>query len=254
MSNSLKASQQALDDLVDPARRLKRWNKHDDKWATKADISLKTLQRFWDRRPIRRANFISICRAIDLEDWKAIVDSSSENQFFKKPILIAKYDLRSDREIDYTQLKNALKEQNWSEADRITRLFLLQLCWRNSASEWMVNGRWNEEKFKQDVDQIPCIDLHTIDHLWTTYSDDHFGFSSQKRIYLEVGGRVDGEFYETAWDKFAFKIGWRQISYDYDQMIFDVSAPKGHLPVCLWFGGLCFSRIALRLEECRRAA
>jgi tetratricopeptide (TPR) repeat protein len=74
MSASLRATQQALDDLIDPARIQKRWNKHDERWAEAADVSLKTLQRFWSREPIRRANFIAICQAINIEDWKAIAD------------------------------------------------------------------------------------------------------------------------------------------------------------------------------------
>lgn len=78
MSDSLLASQQALDELIDSARIRKRWNKHDEKWATAADVSLKTLQRFWSRKPIRRANFIAICQAIDIENWKAIADLSSQ--------------------------------------------------------------------------------------------------------------------------------------------------------------------------------
>jgi hypothetical protein len=79
MAGSLQATQQALDDLIDPARIRKRWNKHDQKWADAADVSLKTLQRFWKPEPIRRANFIAICQAIGIEDWKAIADSSPQS-------------------------------------------------------------------------------------------------------------------------------------------------------------------------------
>jgi tetratricopeptide (TPR) repeat protein len=81
MAGSLKATQQALDDIIDPARIRKRWNKHDQKWADAAEVSLKTLQRFWKPKPIRRANFIAICQAIDIEDWKAIADSSPQSSY-----------------------------------------------------------------------------------------------------------------------------------------------------------------------------
>jgi tetratricopeptide (TPR) repeat protein len=79
MAGSLQATQQALDDIIDLARIRKRWNKHDQKWADAAEVSLKTLQRFWNREPIRRANFIAICQAIDIEDWKAIADFSPQS-------------------------------------------------------------------------------------------------------------------------------------------------------------------------------
>jgi hypothetical protein len=41
MAGSHKATQQALDDIIDLARIRKRWNKHDEKWAKAADVSLR---------------------------------------------------------------------------------------------------------------------------------------------------------------------------------------------------------------------
>lgn len=80
MSRSLKASQQALDNLIDPARIRKKWNMHDLRWADKANVSLKTLQRFWSKKTIRRTNFIAICQAIEIEDWEEIADSTPVDQ------------------------------------------------------------------------------------------------------------------------------------------------------------------------------
>ena len=74
MARSLRATQQALDNIVEPARVRKRWNQQDEQWAEAAGVSLKTLQRFWQRQPIRQGNFIAICQAIGLEDWQAILD------------------------------------------------------------------------------------------------------------------------------------------------------------------------------------
>jgi tetratricopeptide (TPR) repeat protein len=68
-----------LDDIIELARIRKRWNKHDQRWTEAAEVSLKTLQRFWKPEPIRRANFIAICQAIDIEDWTAIADSSPQS-------------------------------------------------------------------------------------------------------------------------------------------------------------------------------
>jgi hypothetical protein len=69
-----------LDDLIEPARVRKHWNKHDERWAVAADVSLKTLQRFWSQTAIRRANFIAICQAIEIEDWKEIADLTLQRQ------------------------------------------------------------------------------------------------------------------------------------------------------------------------------
>jgi tetratricopeptide (TPR) repeat protein len=86
MVRSLKATQQALDDIIDPARIRKRWNKHDQQWINAAAVSIKTLQRFWRRAPIDKANFIAICQAIDIEDWKAIADCSAQSSHQEQSI------------------------------------------------------------------------------------------------------------------------------------------------------------------------
>jgi AAA domain len=91
MSSSLISSQDALIDLVDPERSRKNWNKHDPEWAKAADVSLKTLQRFWDGTPIRSKNFIRICQAIGIEDWKKVTDASSA-QLTKKAVEFSAYD------------------------------------------------------------------------------------------------------------------------------------------------------------------
>ncbi len=93
MPSSLIASQKALTDLIDPARSRKnlKWNKYDDNWARAADVSIKTLQRFWNREPIRSANFIRICQAIGIEDWKSVTDASS-SQSTAREVEFSAYD------------------------------------------------------------------------------------------------------------------------------------------------------------------
>ncbi|MBW4631740.1 MAG: GUN4 domain-containing protein [Iphinoe sp. HA4291-MV1] len=43
----------------------------------------------------------------------------------------------------------------------------------------------------ESINNFPCTDLSTIDQLWVKYSNAHFGFSVQKRIWQEVGGKPD---------------------------------------------------------------
>ncbi|HYX15858.1 MAG TPA: GUN4 domain-containing protein [Nostoc sp.] len=40
----------------------------------------------------------------------------------------------------------------------------------------------------KSIENFPCTDLRTIDRLWVKYSNGHFCFSVQKRIWLECGG------------------------------------------------------------------
>ena len=62
----------------------------------------------------------------------------------------------------------------------------------------------------------------------------HFGFSVQKKIWLEVGGKVD---YDTEC-KLGDRVGWRKRRkgrkgwLEYDDLTFNLEAPRGHLPSC----------------------
>jgi hypothetical protein len=87
-----------------------------------------------------------------------------------------------------------------------------------------------------DIRQFPGADLQLIDFLWVTYSEGKFGFSVQKQIWLEVGGKLDfGKNHKAAfaaYEKMSDRNGWRQNGdyISFSQATFDTSAPKGHLP------------------------
>lgn len=78
MAVSLKASKQGLK-LVDQARKKKGWTATASAWCTAAQISVSTLKRFRERKPILQDAFISICEAVG-ENWEAIVDNSITEQ------------------------------------------------------------------------------------------------------------------------------------------------------------------------------
>ncbi|MBR8834277.1 MAG: GUN4 domain-containing protein [Stigonema ocellatum SAG 48.90 = DSM 106950] len=153
--------------------------------------------------------------------------------------------LNSDVGVDYTRLRNLLAAGNWKDADYETYLVILKVVVR-------VDGDWIRDK---KLLNFPCTDLGTIDRLWVKYSNGHFGFSIQKKIYLEVGGIPDGKFYQEAWKKFSDSVGWSKgwtmsLIIRYNEVIFDTSAPRGHLPFAhcynvlgVYWGWLHFSRI-----------
>ncbi|WP_082209800.1 GUN4 domain-containing protein [Fischerella sp. PCC 9605] len=68
--------------------------------------------------------------------------------------------------------------------------------------------------------------------LWLKYSSGRFGFSVQKQIYLEVGGKPDGKYYKEAWEKLGDRIEWRVKGnwIYYSDVTFDTSAYREHLP------------------------
>jgi len=75
MVDSLKASEQGLQ-IVDEARRKKRWQKNSLTWVQEAKTSEATLRRFWARKSaIDRYAFIGICQAVGV-NWEEIAEPS----------------------------------------------------------------------------------------------------------------------------------------------------------------------------------
>ncbi|MFN7715358.1 MAG: GUN4 domain-containing protein, partial [Pseudanabaenaceae cyanobacterium] len=138
----------------------------------------------------------------------------------------------------YQQLKNYLKNQQWYEADQETWRLMLKVTNR-------------EEEGYLELDHIrnfPCEDLLTLDRLWVEYSKKHgyeFGFSVQKKIYVECGGKLDFSTpsHET-WEKFCTCTAWKSegkwVDYPEQQFFKNNSmSVKGHLPFNygVWLGG-----------------
>ncbi|MDZ8258603.1 GUN4 domain-containing protein [Nostoc sp. ChiQUE01b] len=132
-------------------------------------------------------------------------------------------DLSSERSVDYTKLRDFLAARNWREADYETYLVMLQAVGKDE-DYWL---------YPNELLNFPCTDLHTIDRLWVKYSNGRFGFSVQKNIYLEVGGKTDGKYDEEAYNKFAIRVGWRVEGnwISSNDVNFDIFAQEGHLPI-----------------------
>jgi hypothetical protein len=175
-----------------------------------------------------------------IRKWVAI--SSDEGiDYIVQQAKIKIDNLKSEKGIDYTRLRDLLAAKNWKEADEETYRVMLQAVGKK-------DGHW----FTSDeLLNFPCTDLRTIDRLWVKYSNGHFGFSVQKEIYLSVGGKADGKYYEkkpgrslaTRLDG-EWKSSW---IYDTHEVTFDTYSPRGHLPVELCRVWFLFSRI----ETCK---
>ncbi|NES71116.1 MAG: hypothetical protein F6K24_40890, partial [Okeania sp. SIO2D1] len=155
-------------------------------------------------------------------------------------------ELLSDKNVDYTKLRDFLANREWKKADMETARCIFK-----------VGGLKEDNSLEvKDIENFPCTDLRTIDQLWVKYSDCKFGFSVQKEIYQNLGGKK--EYNEELWKEFADKVGWRKGEkwLYYSELTFDISTHyKGHLPSRVgwskmwWFVGgvLLFSRA----ENCR---
>lgn len=143
-------------------------------------------------------------------------------------------ELRSERGIDYRELEKLLQAQEWRKADELTAKLMYKVANRESEG-------WLEE---EDIKQFPCEDLRTIDRLWVHYSNSKFGFSIQKKLWLECGGKI-GEINFEVWKKFATKVGWHhppnsKTHYEsswrtYNEFLEDTENAQNALPASLPF-------------------
>lgn len=135
--------------------------------------------------------------------------------------------LESEKGVDYTKLRDLLEAGNWQEANEETRLKMLEVMGQQERG--YLDG--------EDIEKFPCIDFHTINQLWIYYSENRFGFSVQKQIWLEEGGKP-GIYDERVYEKFGDRVGWRKDGNWrlYSDLSFSSNDVSGHLPLGLSVG------------------
>jgi serine/threonine protein kinase len=135
--------------------------------------------------------------------------------------------LESEGGIDYTRLRDLLVAGKWKEADEETRQKMLEVMGQQQRA--YLNN--------EDIEKFPCRDLRTINELWMYYSSDRFGFSVQKRIWIEEGGKP-GVYDSKAYEKFGDRVGWRVNDNWklYADLTFSLDNPPGYLPFGLSIG------------------
>jgi GUN4-like/ARM-like repeat domain, GUN4-N terminal len=125
--------------------------------------------------------------------------------------------LTSSLDIDYTQLQQLLAQQDFEAADKLTTEKLCELAGADA-----IKRKWI---YFTEVEQLPTIDLHTIDTLWRLHSEGKFGFSIQREMWLGMNKN---------WDKLWPKIGWKEgnnwTRYP-GSFTWNLTAPRGHLPL-----------------------
>jgi len=163
-------------------------------------------------------------RPQSMEAWLRILFSETEIE-----VAANEDDLNPQDKMRYEKLRNLLQSRKWEEADRETRTILIQLAGREEEG-------WLRVK---DINNLPDSHIRTLDKLWVNYSNGRFGFSIQRRIWQEVGGKLD---YETEC-RLGDRVGWRTQGkwLGYRDLTFLITAPVGHLPIGGgWFDGYSF--------------
>lgn len=144
----------------------------------------------------------------DLRSQKTPSHKFSENDTSDQP------------QANYSLLHKHLEKGEWKKADLETIQIILQVA------------EQPKEGWVKKFDIFFSSDIHMLDQLWLTASEDKFGFSAQKDIWLEVNRKLRGFNAET-FRNFGNRVGWyvggRWIRH-YEEMEFSLDAPKGHLP------------------------
>ncbi|NES70600.1 MAG: GUN4 domain-containing protein, partial [Okeania sp. SIO2D1] len=164
---------------------------------------------------------------------------------------------------DYTKLREFLAARNWEEADKETGRLILQIAGQ-LFSQRLVPMR------REELNNLSCKDLSTIDQLWLKHSNGKFGFSIQTKIYYSLGrtwyvwkayqlAGATKEYYKKYDSAFGEKVGWHKAPkwkgvWDVNPNTSDV----GHLPwgavVGYREGGRIVERMGLffsRVDACR---
>ncbi len=150
--------------------------------------------------------------------------------------------------VTFEKLEGLLKAGKWQDADEET-WELMQKLTKREREGWLR---------LEDVKNFPRQELRKIDQLWVKYSNGKFGFSVQKQIWLDLGGKLDGkpDGDTYVYVKLGYSVGWRKNNdwLLYKDYTFSTNAPKGHLPVNLggnssrggilgWYYSFLFSRL-----------
>ena len=147
----------------------------------------------------------------------------------------------------YGNLRDLLAAGKWREADLETTKVMIDITGKAEL----------DDITPEDIQRFPCNAIMVIDQLWRKYSNNHFGFSLQLKIYQSVGGNMDTiraqkiEFLQRTGEK----IGWRKDgkTVDADDFDFSLEAGEGGLPGNWWnspYGAKMANFFLARLLTC----
>lgn len=163
--------------------------------------------------------------AIDFAYACLLETTKSIDPALKAELIALKQTVQTSR---YQQLEAYLKAQQWKEADTETYRLMITAIGKEE-------GQWFEE---EELLNFPCDALRAIDQLWVKYSEDRFGFSVQKQIYVDCGAKLDGKYPgDEIWNKFGDRVGWRKEGewLEYADLNPSLSSPSGISPG-IWGG------------------
>lgn len=147
----------------------------------------------------------------------------------------------------YDKLRQCLAEEQWYYADMETIQLIITIAGHTEL----------EELTPEEIAIFPCGALRVIDNLWSKYSEGKFGFTTQLKIYKQVGGDLETtlEQNQQIVEKWGEKVGWRDNDrwLKCSQLDFSLNAPVGCHPSQWWnspFGSKMTNYFLARLIRC----
>lgn len=129
--------------------------------------------------------------------------------------------------LDYTRLRHLLWLNQWDAADQETERLILSALSRDM--------RPLSEDAILNLNQY-CVDVQTLDQLWSHHSQGKFGFIAQHQIYVQEDRDPEGFLVAVEWVE---ELGIGTLNFSlrgkaYRELEFDLQAPDGHLPTWRW--------------------
>ncbi|MGB7444197.1 MAG: GUN4 domain-containing protein, partial [Coleofasciculaceae cyanobacterium] len=121
-----------------------------------------------------------------------------------------------------------LAARQFREADELTRQAFAQVVAGTSS--------WSE--VETAIAQFSCQDLRHINRFWQDASNGKFGIMGQAELWHQLKANPNQATSLAAYQTFTEQIGWASLGeqpWDYrhrilEELTFDLSAPRGHLP------------------------
>lgn len=144
--------------------------------------------------------------------------SDKSKQELRKNLPNGIVSINKSTNVNYRMLEHLLINGTFEEADRLTQKYLCQL----------VSNQTEQEKkwlYFTDIQLLPKTDLYTIDLMWRIYSQGKFGFSVQKKLWIN-----NKEKWDDLWEKIKWTHNGAMKRYP-KEFIWTIDAPEGHLPL-----------------------
>ena len=211
------------------------WNNHDIqidpqlKSVLEKMVSFQYKQRYRDAEEALKALFPKIIKPskTKIEGASKFKDKIKQSLIFWGAIALGSTVLVSSRlfnQPNYKQLETYLQNQEWKQANTETNKIILKLVGENSTLD------------SKSSNNLSCKALKTIDSLWTENSNERFGFTPQKKVYLETDNQFN-KYVESTYEAFGNRVGWRIFGtwkryedVNFEQLNPEIT-PLGYLPL-----------------------